>query len=81
MEMKFDVKTGEFIGNILVNTDIKQDSVIYVHADDQENDETSWYPNGYDFDIQWEGYEGPAAEVEITYGNNTINFNVPDYRR
>jgi endoglycosylceramidase len=46
VEMKFDSKTGEFNGKIQVNTDIIQDSVIYVHAHD-ENKETAWYPNGF----------------------------------
>jgi hypothetical protein len=80
IQNKFDANTGEFSGNILVNTDVKEYSVLYLHANDT-NTETSWYPNGYDFEIKWDGYEPPAAEVYMDQGNNTISFFVPDYRR
>lgn len=71
--MKFDANTGEFSGVIQVDTNVKEGSVVYVHAED-ENVETSWYPNGYDFEIKWMDHEAPAQDVDVKQGDNRISF-------
>lgn len=73
-DMHFDANTGDFNAVIKIDTSIEAPTVVYMHKDD-ENSETAWYPQGYDWTVEAYDKEGPKPEIDIVEtGKNYGSF-------